>query len=473
MPKNRGNNSIARRADADEAQLDEMEMSERIRARLLSIGTITVNMPSRTRGRTEGIRILFDEDNLAEVETEGGSYTVNPEEGSCTCPDHRFRRGRCRHIEAVDIARDRIRQGIMQGSENDSEVTSPQFTTETLRNEQDGELSISREYVDDNQFYTEDRSLFDEDFAAAANAPIPYEYNNALNGSDLTFGIELEFVDGDSDAIAAELYELGICGNSSMNSYHAVRIPGKWTLERDGSVTMGNRGGELISPILKDTPETWRQIEKVCEVAERHGARVDTRTGGHVHIGATDSLDGKRQRWRRFFKMCAGFEQVYTRLSGGEQGIFRGGHYAQSSMRQSLRGIRASLPQEGSTREFAHRIAEISNGKYQRMNIGTFATKGTVEFRGFNGTLTPGIIQANVKYAAGVVHSAERSRIKGSETDNITPTGSDRKRGRIINNYMENNMQNNDSIMAALDAVFSRRSDKQHILSVIAKNRWE
>ena len=28
-------------------------------------------------------------------------------------------------------------------------------------------------------------------------------------------------------------------------------------------------------------------------------------------------------------------------------------------------------------------------------------------------------------------------------------------------------------MMAALDAIFSRRSDKQHILSVIAKNRWE
>lgn len=81
--------------------------------------------------------------------------------------------------------------------------------------------------------------------------------------------------------------------------------------------------------------------------------------------------------------------------------------------------------------------------------------------------------QANVKYAAGVVHSAERSRIRGSETDNIIPTDSDRKRGRIINNYSENNEQTDAGMMAALDAIFSRRSDKQHILSVIAKNRWE
>ena len=104
-------------------------------------------------------------------------------------------------------------------------------------------------------------------------------------------------------------------------------------------------------------------------------------------------------------------------------------------MRQNLRGITARLPEQENIQEFKERILRISDGKYQRINISPFATKGTVEFRGFNGTLTPGIIQANVKYAAGVVHSAERSRIRGSETDNIIPTDSDRKRGRIINNY--------------------------------------
>ena len=471
MPKNRGNSSIAR--CGNESELNEQEMAQRLEECLREMDSISVEIPSRTRGGRETVRIRFNDSNLADVLTGGGEYTVNPEEGSCNCPDHQYRQGRCRHMEAVDIARDRIRQGILQGSENDSEILPPQFTTEAQRAEQDGELSIVREYVDDNQFYSEDPQAFTDDFEAAVNAPIPYEYENVLNGSDLTFGIELEFVDGDSNAIARELYDMGICGNAQMDRYHSRRMPGKWTLERDGSVTNGDRGGELISPILTDTPETWRQIETVCEVAKRHGAAVNMRTGGHIHIGATDSLDGKRQRWRRFFKMSAGFEQFYTRLSGGEHGRFRGGYYAESSMRQNLRGITARLPEQENIQEFKERILRISDGKYQRINISPFATKGTVEFRGFNGTLTPGIIQANVKYAAGVVHSAERSRIRGSETDNIIPTDSDRKRGRIISNYSENNEQTDAGMMAALDAIFSRRSDKQHILSVIAKNRWE
>ena len=471
MPKNRGNNSIARRDN--QSELNEQEMAERLQQRLREMERIEVEIPSRTRGGMETVRIRFQDHDMADVQTAGGEYVVDPQNGHCSCPDHRYRRGRCRHLEAVDIARDRIRQGMMHGSENDRDILPPQFTTEDFRAEQAGELSISRDYVDDNQFYSENPQLFAEDFAAAAAAPIPYEYENVLNGSDLTFGIELEFVNGDSDAIARELYDMGICGNDRMGGYHSQRVPGKWALERDGSVTSGNRGGELISPILTDTPETWRQIEIVCDVAKRDGAAVNLRTGGHIHIGATDSLDGKRQRWRRFFKMSAGFEQFYTRLSGGEQGRFRGGHYAESSVSQSLQGITCRLPEQEDLPSYQTRIMQISNGKYQRMNIGTFATKGTVEFRGFNGTLTPGVIQANVKYAAGVVHSAERSRIRGSETDNIIPTDSDRKRGRIINNYAENNQRTDDGMMAALDAVFSRRSDKLHILSVVAKNRWE
>ena len=218
MPKNRGNSYIARRGN--ESELNEQEMAQRLEERLREMDSISVEIPSRTRGGRETVRIRFNDSNLADVLTGGGEYTVNPEEGSCNCPDHQYRQGRCRHMEAVDIARDRIRQGILQGSENDSEILPPQFTTEAQRAEQDGELSIVREYVDDNQFYSEDPQAFTDDFEAAVNAAIPYEYENVLNGSDLTFGIEMEFVDGDSNAIARELYDMGICGNAQMDRYH-------------------------------------------------------------------------------------------------------------------------------------------------------------------------------------------------------------------------------------------------------------
>lgn len=471
MPKSRDGASLGTQS-AQAPNFDEREMSERIEQRLRDAGAVDVTVESRTRGNSETVQVNFEGNDLASVSSNSGSvYTVNTSENTCTCPDYEHRQRRCRHIEAVDLAREAIGQGTFLGSATDSSVNPNQFTGEIIGNETDGEIrNIQSGYVDDNFFYTENEETFRNDMIRLASEPVPYYYNNVLNGSNVTFGIELEFVRGDSNAIANELYELGICGSRTMTGYHSHGDPTKWKLERDGSVTAGDRGGELISPILRDTPETWRQLEIVCEVAKRHGAKVNFETGGHIHIGADEALDGKRQRWRRFFKIGAGFEEAYHKLSGGEQGRFRGGRYAGSSQVQNRTGITRNLPRDGTTQDYQGTIRGISAGKYQSINIGPFASKKTIEFRAFNGTLTPGVIQANVKYAAGVINSAEKSRIQQSE--GASATESSRKRGRLINNYDSNNTRDDSSIMRALDVMFSRKVDKEHVLSVMARNSW-
>ncbi|MEY8368152.1 hypothetical protein D1155_09150 [Anaerotruncus sp. 80] len=475
MPKNRNSGTIAGRTyeidRTEHENRNDQEMSDRLERRLQAMDPITVEIDSRTRHRRERVTVDFVDRDQAEVNTEGGSYRVNIWEGTCTCPDYMHRQGRCRHVEAMDVAREQARQGIMPGSREDIETSNGQVLSEHQRAETAAELrNAARARTDDDFFYTEHPDVFESDMARLQGEPVPYTYENVLNGSDITFGIELEFVHGDSDAIAAELYQMGICGNDSMSGYHGRRVPGKWALERDGSVTSGSRGGELISPILTDTPETWRTIEKVCDVAKRHGAQVNFQTGGHVHIGASEALDGKKQRWRRLFKMGAGFEQVYKRISGGEQGVFRGGHYAASSEDLNRTGIVMRLPGEGDTSDFFSRISRRLGQKYRMINFTPLGSKKTVEFRGFNGTLTPGVIQANVKFAAGMVLSAERSRLRSTES--LVSTDSDKKRANIINAYEENNQRSNEAIMRTLDVVFSRKEDKQHVLSVIAKNSW-
>lgn len=470
MPKRRSTGSIATRDE--EPTFDEREMSDRIEDRLQQAGPIRVSVESRTRGGRGDVDVIFSGRTAVISSGSGRSYTVDLEEDTCSCPDFEHRHSRCRHMEAADIAREQVAQGTFQGSARDPDVSPGQFTSEYISNEAEAESrNIRREYADDAFFYTENSAQFQQDLQRLRDTPVPYYYNNALNGSNITFGIELEFVDGDSNAIARELHSLGICSSPTMEQYHSSRSPGRWVLERDGSVTRGGRGGELISPVLTDTPETWQQIETICEVARRHGARVNAETGGHVHIGAEDALDGKRQRWRRFFKTAVGFENAFHRLAGGEQGRFRGGHYAPSAISQNRTGIAARMPQEGDTSAFQSVISRISNGKYQSINLSPFSGgKKTIEFRAFNGTLTPGVIQANVKYAAGVINTSVRSRIRQDESANVTD--SDRKRGRLINDYESNNSRDDSSVVKALDVMFSRKEDKEHILSVIAKNSW-
>ena len=471
MPKSRSNGNLGARSG--ETTYDEREMSDRIEDRLRDAGTVRINIESRSRGSREDVDVIFSGRTAVISSGSGRSYTVDLDTNTCSCPDHVHRQNRCRHIEAADIAREQITQGTTQGSSSDIEINPRTFTNEHIQNEINEELgNHQREYVDDSFFYIENPEQFQQDIDRLRDAPIPYYYDNVLNGSNITFGVELEFVDGDSDAIARELHSMGICSSPSMQRYHSARIPGMWVLERDGSVTRGGYGGELISPVLCDTPDTWRQIETICEVARRHGARVNTNTGAHVHIGAEEALDGKRQRWRRFFKTTTGFENIFHRLAGGEQGRFRGGHYTPSAQLQNRTGITTRMPQDGQTSDFQNVIGRISRGKYQSINLSPFSgNKKTVEFRAFNGTLTPGIIQANVKYAAGVINTSVRSRIRQGE--GMTVTDSDRKRGRIINDYDINNSRDSTAIMKAMDVMFSRKEDKEHVLSVIAKNSWD
>lgn len=470
MPKSRSNGSLGSRSG--ETTYDEREMSDRIEDRLQDAGTVRVNVESRSRGIREDVDVTFSGRTAVIASGSGRSYTVDLNTDTCSCPDHVNRHNRCRHIEAADIAREQITQGTAQGSPDDISINTTGFANEYISNEINAEIgNLQREYTDDSFFYTEHPELFQYDMERLREDTVPYYHENVLNGSNITFGIELEFVDGNSNAIARELYNLGICSSPTMQGYHSRRSPNKWVLESDGSVTSGGRGGELISPVLTDTPETWRQIETICEVAKRHGARVSTRTGGHVHIGAEEALDGKRQRWRRFFKATASFEEVFHRLAGGEQGIFRGGGYAQSSIMQNQQGISVRMPATGNISEYQSAIRSIGRGKYQSINISPFfGGKKTLEFRAFNGTLTPGIIQANVKYAAGIVNTSVRSRAR--QNDRLNVSDSDRKRGAIINDHQNNNRRDDNSLMKAMDVVFSRKEDKEHILSVISKNEW-
>jgi hypothetical protein len=453
-----------------------MEMSQRLNNRLAEMQSIDVPVTSQTRGTQETVQVQFDTNipGVANVTSQSGrAYTVNTVEESCTCPDNTYRQSRCRHIEAADIAQQQLPQGTSIGSAIDNDVNVNETVTEHVDNEEQLETHNSeRIFTDDNHFYADNMREFENDMERLRTASIPYEYENVLNGSDISFGIELEFVAGDSNAIARELYELGICSAPTMQGYHSSGTPGKWKLERDGSVTEGRYGGELVSPILKDTPETWQQIEKICEVARRHGARVNNKTGGHVHI-STDPLDGKRHRWKRLFKAFSGTEEAIFRFSGGELGAFRNSGYAASSITDLQRGISTTLPQQEDTNYFrrAFREAGIGRERYRSLNLQPFVagTRDAIEIRAFNGSLTPGVIQANVKLSVGLVHAAEKSRIRGDSQADTTESFS--RRGQMINNR-HTNIRDNNSVAKMLDVFFTRKSDKEHILSVVAKNRW-
>lgn len=440
-------------------------LAERINERLRE--PVVVQGYSRSRNRMEDINIQYNEnqDNFTVHSDEGGYHTVDINEHSCTCGQYRYREEYCRHLRAVDEAMGNVREEVQRIADED--VMRARMSQDAI-----DELNRNREGTsyDDAFFYTDNPEEFDRTFNNINDSMVMYEYENVLNGNTSTFGIELEFVGGDAHAIASELYDLGITSSPRRLGYHARATEGMWKLESDSSVSSGSGGGELVSPVLSDTPETWRQIETICEVAKRHGARINQKCGGHVHIGM-NKLDTARQRWRRFFKTIENYEECLYRVAGGDLGRVRSNaeHYATpySETAATTRNMRFEMNDDDDVVDLATRASEMN--RYYGINLKNIATRRapTVEFRYFNGSLNPKQIQANIKMAAAIINAAEKARFRDTEDENY------KKRGNILKNATTSTgTRTKEKMMELLDIAFSRKKDKDSIINVLKKNDW-
>src|SRR5205814_4643744 len=87
---------------------------------------------------------------------------------------------------------------------------------------------------------------------ARTSAAAEYETENVIGDPNQTFGIEIEFDGADPNAVARALHEAGLASTPHLQGYHSQRDQGMWVAERDSTVTC-----ELVSPVLRDRPETW------------------------------------------------------------------------------------------------------------------------------------------------------------------------------------------------------------------------
>ena len=104
---------------------------------------------------------------------------------------------------------------------------------------------------------------------------------NACAGlaADTRFGVELEF-NGDSygtrGAVADRLQVAGLIRRAGYGGYHTAASrgypAGEYSLEDDGSVSSG---GELVSCIESDHPDSWSRIRRACEAIRAGGGTTN------------------------------------------------------------------------------------------------------------------------------------------------------------------------------------------------------
>jgi hypothetical protein len=283
-----------------------------------------------------------------------------------------------------------------------------------------------------------------------------YETDNVLGGSDNTFGVEIECEGRSTDfgnRVASRLHEEGLCDTRYQTSYHSHRTPGMFAVETDGSLS--SSGAEIVSPVLRDTPEDWDKLWRVCEIIQEEGGRATRRCGGHVHIGSSP-LDSEGDLYSKLVRVYGAFQDVLYRIgAAGERHRGAGRRYTYSSPLDRSRLV----PRFGNVNEVRRH-----QGRYGGLNLtGAGGTDhSTVEFRLFDGTVDAHKIQMNVKLASAMVDLARLD-----PPDEVIPEPQE------VGHHESNPDERHTRVRQFCDMLFHRARDQLKVLQLYTHGAWQ
>ena len=237
-----------------------------------------------------------------------------------------------------------------------------------------------------------------------------------------TFGCELEY-EGISQATAAKTVAEAVGGEAHFEGRHlnnwVVTQPDgrKWQIVSDGSLC--GTSAETVTPILK-----WADIETLQKVvrALRHaGAKANTRTGLHIHIGAADfTPENIKNLVRTFYKQ----EELILKAAGTEAArISRYTRKTDHAFVDQICRLRTPTMDAINTAWFGRlnpHPYHYDEHRYRALNLNNlWDSKRTVEFRFFNGTTHAGEVKTAVQLAMLICLRAKSA--KASSAKNPRP----------------------------------------------------
>ncbi|MFF5265363.1 amidoligase family protein [Actinomadura viridis] len=331
--------------------------------------------------------------------------------------------------------------------------------------------------------YTDDPAAFQREYEAARarrgteEEPVPYMLENATGGlgardGGRAFGLELEFdIDSNRDrhealaAIARDMHAEGLSQQHYMQRYHAARrdgyteAPDGWRLEEDGTVA-----GEVVSPILYDEPQTWHNLQRICEIIQRHGGTATVRTGGHIHVALPD-YDHTVENHNRLLGLVNANEDVLYRLAQNPEAPWH-------------RGITWCRPNDapGSGYRSVASARRRNEGHHLGLNFESVhgSQSDHVEFRMWDGSLNPAVVQAQIKLSLGLADAASRGSGPALPPE---PLGTHRERNSHLQRGQrlsgEAWLADTRSFRSMVDTVFRRSQDKAQAAALFAVTRWQ
>lgn len=378
----------------------------------------------------------------------GEGYTAI-EEGSglererrlqCDCEVYR-RNYHCTHIDGVNRSMQNLFNGVQSATPTQVENAVGNIT-DSLNSELSASLAASAQaeerfkklsvsFVEEPEefqtLYEEYRTKRQEykEALEAGNTdveyPVPYIRENAFGGlgtreSGRGLGIEIEFafpremsgaqMREAKQAIGEELYAAGLTRSEHQGGYGASHGWTRdhqergWSYEDDGTTGGSDAysGGEIVSPIMYDEPDTWTNLEKITNILKANGAVVSKGSGLHVHASIGD-YDHRIENHNRLISAFAENEDLIYRLSSNpERGKHRGtGYCSPNNIPSTPYGEVDSMRR----RNVGHHIA---------LNMQSVSGRSSdhVEFRTFDSSLNPAVIQAQMGLALYLSEGATR-----------------------------------------------------------------
>lgn len=178
---------------------------------------------------------------------------------------------------------------------------------------------------------------------------------------------------------------------------------------------------EVVSPILSydDIPS----LQELIRTLRRAGAFANSSCGIHIHVGAERFTP---KTLRNLVNVFYSKEDLIYRALSINPG--REHRYCRKTDERFLRELNKKRP--ATMAKFADlwyieapcgRNMHYNSSRYHGLNLHATFTKGTVEFRLFNGTLHAGEIKAYIQFCLAVTHQAltqKKASARKTETDN-------------------------------------------------------
>lgn len=460
-------------------------------------------------GNRRYLGYFYQRGDLLVYRDENGAIQYNTTNLRCTCQEYRENNYHCRHTTRLTAAvterlTPRARAASVPLTPEERERRAAEAAaraaeaaqTDWTRNEETLAEARRTWAAQAEVTYSEDFEGFESVYNAAVTAradndgpQIPYMTDNALGGmatraSGQGFGMEIEYefppgtdIRTANRLIGEQLYAAGLVPSPNQDGYHAAgrngyrdthtdaNGRGTWSWERDGSVN----GGEIVSPVMYDEPETWEKVAKTVEILRANGAIASKRAGAHVHVG-TPHFAGDPKKYAELARLMTQHEDVMFRLSSNpERGTHRRGGYTNPL---------GDVPVQGF--DDVGRLRNWQGGRYRVLNFAHVnvdsadSHKDHPEFRIFDSTLDAGAMQSQVKLAVAMTHAAARIADAAPTARKKEEIGAHAKRRGGTRRRMTSDELKEDTatFRSLLDTLFTRKADKDQITSLFANTKW-